>query len=485
MKRQLLLLAIGCLGLTNTNAQNDPTAVVGDTGHVTFTYMGNTVTYTTVRGADGMVWLQQNLGATQVATSASDAAAYGDYFQWGRWDDGHQVSTSTTVQALTITPNDPSGIPMGNVNFIIGNNPSDWWSGGGNNDTWSDAAPSSTNGTDPCAALGPNWHLPTQAEFANAITVENITDVSSAFSSNLMFTAAGQREPTTGIMQNVGTYGQYWASTPSSLYGKAISFQPSAFNSNDDGLRSYGFSLRCLTTCTGLFDPTSLNGEDTVCENTLNTYTISEVNNANAYVWTFPTGWTVIGAADGSSVNVVSNGTGGTISAKGANPCDTTAILSMTVEVLPAPAPIITQAGNTLSTGMFNSYQWLLNGAIITGETNGAYTPTVSGDYQVVVTGTNGCSDTSAIFAVAVSVNNIPGAEKIQVYPNPAVNTLNINAPFDVNIAIFSIDGRLVMEQQNATQVDISSLPSGSYHIKLSDTEGRVVRIEKLSVLKH
>jgi len=56
----------------------DPGPNPGDTGCVTFTYNGTSVTYTTVRGADNQIWLQQNLGSTQVATSVSDAASYGD-----------------------------------------------------------------------------------------------------------------------------------------------------------------------------------------------------------------------------------------------------------------------------------------------------------------------------------------------------------------------------------------------------------------------
>jgi hypothetical protein len=34
----------------------------------------------------GRVWLDRNLGATQVATSSFDSAAYGDYYEFGRDD---------------------------------------------------------------------------------------------------------------------------------------------------------------------------------------------------------------------------------------------------------------------------------------------------------------------------------------------------------------------------------------------------------------
>ena len=70
----------------------DPGPTEGSTGVVNFTYKGQSVAYTTVRAGDGKIWLQQNLGSPQVAFHHNDEASYGDYFQWGRWDDGHQVS---------------------------------------------------------------------------------------------------------------------------------------------------------------------------------------------------------------------------------------------------------------------------------------------------------------------------------------------------------------------------------------------------------
>ena len=38
----------------------------------------------------GKIWMDRNLGATQAATSSTDAASYGDLYQWGRAADGHE-----------------------------------------------------------------------------------------------------------------------------------------------------------------------------------------------------------------------------------------------------------------------------------------------------------------------------------------------------------------------------------------------------------
>src|SRR5690554_6304293 len=51
----------------------------------------------------GKVWMDRNLGASQVATTSTDAAAYGDLYQWGRCFDGHQKRTSGTTITLSAT----------------------------------------------------------------------------------------------------------------------------------------------------------------------------------------------------------------------------------------------------------------------------------------------------------------------------------------------------------------------------------------------
>lgn len=57
----------------------------------------NGITYGTITSAEtGRVWLDRNLGASQVCTSLDDEACYGDYYQWGRAADGHEKFDSPT-----------------------------------------------------------------------------------------------------------------------------------------------------------------------------------------------------------------------------------------------------------------------------------------------------------------------------------------------------------------------------------------------------
>ena len=194
---------------------SDPGPAVGSTGCVTFSYMGQEVTYSTVRAEDGKIWLQQNLGSPQVAFDYQDAASYGHYFQWGRWDDGHQVPTGPTVAGNSTLQN-PAHIPNGNPNFITGaTNSTAWWGAGTSADTWSSSPPSATNGFDPGTALGAGWHIPTATEWENVIVQENIIDDITAFQSNLKLTTSGYRHRDEGSYYPNWSGGNYWSSSPS------------------------------------------------------------------------------------------------------------------------------------------------------------------------------------------------------------------------------------------------------------------------------
>lgn len=66
-----------------------------------------------VKSKTGRIWMDRNLGASQVATNPTDEKAYGDLYQWGRGSDGHQLRTSDTTSKLS-----SKDVP-GNALFII------------------------------------------------------------------------------------------------------------------------------------------------------------------------------------------------------------------------------------------------------------------------------------------------------------------------------------------------------------------------------
>lgn len=247
----------------------EPAEPVGSLGCVTFTYQGNTVTYTTVRGADRNIWLQQNLGTPAVATSSTDENSFGDLFQWGRWDDGHQLRTSSTV--LSPAANNPSGIGAGNPNFFT-SGPA-WWNGNILTDEWTAATPAaatSTKGCDPCKALGNGWRLPTQTEWEEIAVKEVITSPGKAYDSNLKLTVGGNRD-TSGNANYKGQRGYYWSSTTSSIGAKYFYFSSAIINPSAGGPRGQGSAVRCFKQGTNLGLHETAKARFTVYPNPTNT----------------------------------------------------------------------------------------------------------------------------------------------------------------------------------------------------------------------
>ncbi len=67
---------------------------------------GITYNYGTIFSKEtGKIWLDRNIGATQIATSIYDQNAIGFYYQWGRNSDGHELPGSTVYSGVATTPN--------------------------------------------------------------------------------------------------------------------------------------------------------------------------------------------------------------------------------------------------------------------------------------------------------------------------------------------------------------------------------------------
>lgn len=247
-------------GLTCNNT--DPGSNLGDTGCVTFTYQGQPVTYTSVRGRDGNIWLQQNLGSSKVASEMGDEASFGDLFQWGRWDDGHQLRNSAT--AATTNPNSPNGLAGSNA-FIIGS--TEWWENFADTDKWtaaSTAGITNTTGVDPCKTIGQEWKLPSQAEWAAIVSSENIVNPGTAYNSLLKLPATGYRSSSNGSFTFVGKRGYYWSSETSGLGGKYLYVGTIIANPSAGAPRGQGSAVRCIKTGSALGTSDIIRNKETV-----------------------------------------------------------------------------------------------------------------------------------------------------------------------------------------------------------------------------
>lgn len=241
--------------VTGTINETDPTVPVGDqTGDMQYWngsawvivsagFEGNILTFTggvptwlggtpdVTNPATGEIWKDRNLGASQVATSSTDVASYGDLYQWGRAADGHQSRTSATTYTLS------SSDTPGHGDFIInGNSPFDWRNPQ-NESLWQGV--SGIN--NPCPS---GYRLPTEAEWEAERMSWNSNNSAGAFASPLKLPVAGRRTSNSGALSGVGLDGYYWSSTVGATDSQRLYFSVVAQMSGAS--RAYGASVRCI-----------------------------------------------------------------------------------------------------------------------------------------------------------------------------------------------------------------------------------------------
>jgi Fibrobacter succinogenes major domain (Fib_succ_major) len=229
---------------TNSAGGTAATAFICGTTSVTFTYRNRTgtgvesVTYGSVlNAATGKCWLDRNLGATQVATSSTDASSYGDLFQWGRGDDGHQLRASTTTSTLS-TENSP-----GHGSFITTSGSPDDWRSPKNDNLWQGVG----GINNPCPS---GWRLPTLAEFTAESATWSALNDEGAFNSVLKLPKSGARG-INGALVDVGSIGYIWTSTVNANRSKNVFFRSppntgSGAHGSADSDRSRASSVRCI-----------------------------------------------------------------------------------------------------------------------------------------------------------------------------------------------------------------------------------------------
>jgi hypothetical protein len=190
---------------------------------------GSTTVVDVTNPTTGRIWMDRNLGATQVATSSTNAASYGDLYQWGRRADGHQCRTSPTTATLSSIDQPAHG------NFILAPSAPYDWRSPQNANLWQ-----GVNGiNNPCPS---GYRIPTETELdAERLSWSQNNSVG-AFASPLKWTLAGKRGNNVGTLGNVGSVGNYWSSLVSGANSRYLDLDQDMVDSG----RADGYTVRCI-----------------------------------------------------------------------------------------------------------------------------------------------------------------------------------------------------------------------------------------------
>jgi hypothetical protein len=164
----------------------------------------------------------------------------------------------------------------------------------------------------------------------------------------------------------------------------------------------------------------------------------------------------------------------------GSNGCDSTLTTTLFIDTLQAEINITGQSITALNFPSNAMFQWLdcnNNFIPIVGEINAVFTPSIDGNYAVLVSNYN-CSDTSSCINFTItglgltSIDNFPAT----IYPNPTngILTIELSDTFnDGSYSFFDNLGRQIIKGsllQKKTLIDMNNINNGIYHLKILDT---------------
>ena len=161
--------------------------------------------------------------------------------------------------------------------------------------------------------------------------------------------------------------------------------------------------------------------------------------------------------------------------------CDSVVTLTLLFDSLPHPT--VTRSGDTLQTQVFTAYQWLFGGAEVSNGTTQSIIIQQNGNYSVVVTGLNGCSDTSAVLSVTtLGVLNVTSAYGVKLYPNPNTGSFILEFTDDAvrDVEITDAVGRTVMASTKVSRqqnFNLEEMTAGVYIVRINQ-QGQVLSLK-------
>ncbi len=152
--------------------------------------------------------------------------------------------------------------------------------------------------------------------------------------------------------------------------------------------------------------PINFTGSNTICNGSTANYSIDPVATALSYTWTVSPGLTVNSGQGSTSISVTGSTGTSTISVVANNTCGAGPATTFVVTIAPNPTVNLgsdtTTCGGTVTLDAGNAgstYLW--NNA----STNQTLAATTSGNYSVLITDANGCTDRDT---VSVTINTVP-----------------------------------------------------------------------------
>ena len=247
------------------------------------------------------------------------------------------------------------------------------------------------------------------------------------------------------------------------------------------------------------------------CESSTISLTASAISGASSYVWQLPGDWSFIGDQTQQVVQAQVGSSNGNVTVRGKNEgceSDSSLSLGMTVDKLPQFLGGIagekyvktnTIRRYSIVANDIVSYVWSLpsDWILLGGENTNAITVltgTQNATLSVNAINTCGSKQTSmdVFTGVSASISEESAFRKLQVYPNPVSNELQIdyelNQKENIQLQLYGLNGQLIftnnlMEEKAQATIQVNGLAAGLYLLKFS-SNGLDITSKKIQIVR-
>jgi hypothetical protein len=112
----------------------------------------------------------------------------------------------------------------------------------------------------------------------------------------------------------------------------------------------------------------------------------------------------------------------------------------------------------------------------------------IQNDLAFVGTGYNGTFlDDIYAYRRILGINDLTQHSNVKIFPNPVMTTFNVQTDLkDVEVEVYTLDGKnvtgelAVQKHNNGFKLDRANLPTGQYFVRLVNTSGQLLHVEKV-----
>ncbi len=180
--------------------------------------------------------------------------------------------------------------------------------------------------------------------------------------------------------------------------------------------------------------------------------------------------WALLSSAPGGHIQYIAGTVPGILHISAMNDCGMSAPISLDLNPVFVPqVSIITEGSKIYVDAAGIAYQWYLNNQLIAGATGDTLTPTVNGQYSILVTFDTGCKAFSLPVNVVISATSNPAYIPLNVYPVPATDQLfisGINGEYTYTI-LDLLGKRITSDKGFEKNIQIGYLTQGMYILRV------------------